>query len=82
MQDRPCKPWTMTDDWTCRHFAQANPKGEGQDDAPGLLRRVADSIEALGPVSIQDIVFHTEVTSEGSWHSMTVYFHDGDIYKS
>lgn len=71
----------MTESWTCRHFAQRNPEGDGQGDVPALLRRVADSIEALGVVSVQDVVFHTEVTAEGPWHGMTVYFHDGDIYE-
>ncbi len=64
----------------CRYFAQANPKGEGQGNVPALLRRGADSVESLGIVSVQDITFETEVTEDGSWHSMTVYFHQGDIY--
>lgn len=70
-----------TPSWTARHFSQANPQGAGQGDAAALLRRVAESIEGLGPVEVQDITFHTEVTENGPWHSMTVYFHlsgDGD----
>ncbi len=46
--------------WTCRHFSQASPKGEGQSDVPPLLRPLADSIESKGTVSVQDIAFHTE----------------------
>jgi hypothetical protein len=56
------------------HFSQANPAGPGQGDVPALLRRVADSIEALGQVDVQDLVMHTEVTESGAWHSLTVYF--------
>jgi hypothetical protein len=62
--------------WSVRHFSQANPQGPGQDDVPALLRRVADSIEQLGPVDVQDIVFHDEITADGEWYSMTVYFRD------
>ncbi|WP_214325181.1 hypothetical protein [Nonomuraea sediminis] len=61
-------------DWTMRHFAQANPEGSGQGDVPSLLRRVADSIEALGDVEVHDLIMHTEITTEGSRPSITVYF--------
>jgi hypothetical protein len=61
--------------WTIEHFSQANPAGQGQANVPALLRRVADSIEALGEVDVQDLLLHTEVTEDGDWHSMTVYFH-------
>ena len=44
---------------------------------PALLKRVAASIEDLGPVEVQDIVFHMELDVEGDeWPSMTVYFHE------
>ncbi|MFE6757501.1 hypothetical protein ACFVDQ_28445 [Streptomyces sp. NPDC057684] len=62
--------------WTLKHFSQSNPAGTGQDDVPALLRRVADSIEALGSVEVQDLVMHTEITADGDWPSLTVYFHD------
>lgn len=61
--------------WTIEHFSQANPKGHGQDDVAALLRRVAESIETLGVVQVQDLALHTEVTADGDWHSITVYFH-------
>ncbi|MFI6106683.1 hypothetical protein [Streptomyces sp. NPDC051310] len=61
--------------WTVRHFSQANPEGPGCDSAPALLRRLADSIEALGPVEVQDMVFDAEMTEYGPWRSGTVYFH-------
>jgi hypothetical protein len=60
--------------WTVEHFSQANPKGTGQGDVPALLRRVADSLDALGGVGVQDLVFHAEVLEDGSeWPSVTVY---------
>lgn len=59
--------------WTVRHFSQANPKGPGQEDVPALLRRVANTIEGLGPVEVQDITFCSEPTPDGP--RMTVYFH-------
>ncbi|MFE9097259.1 hypothetical protein [Streptomyces sp. NPDC007264] len=64
--------------WTVRHFSQANPAGAGQDDVPALLRRVADTLEGLGPVEVQDVVMHTEITADGLWPSLTVYFHKAD----
>jgi hypothetical protein len=65
----------MPESWTIRNFAQSNPKGEGQGDVPELLRRVARSIEELGDVSVQDITFGTEITEDGPWQHLTVYFH-------
>jgi len=61
--------------WTIEHFSQSNPKGVGQADVPGLLRRVADTVESLGEIDVQDVMMHTEVTEDGDWHSLTVYFH-------
>lgn len=64
-----------TKGWTVNHFSQANPRGPDQGDVPALLRRVADSLELLGAVEVQDVAFHTEMTGEGPWHSMTVYYY-------
>jgi hypothetical protein len=61
--------------WTIERFSQANPRGAGQGDVPSLLRRVADSIDALGVVDVQDLVMHTEIADDGDWPSLTVYFH-------
>lgn len=58
-----------------RHFSQANPTGPGCDSLPALLRRLADSIDALGPVEIQDVVISSEATVHGPWRSGTVYYH-------
>lgn len=67
--------------WTISHFSQANPRGPDQGDVPALLRRVADSLAALGEVEIQDLVLHTELDLESEWSpSLTVYYHprEGD----
>lgn len=61
--------------WTAEHFSQANPIGPGQDDVASLLRRVAGSLERIGPVEVQDLILHTDVTADGLHHSLTVYFH-------
>ena len=42
---------------------------------PAPPRRVADSIEALGDVMVEDITFSTEPTAEEPALSMTVYYH-------
>lgn len=65
---------TMKMKATAEHFSQANPAGPGQDDIPSLLRRVAESVEAIGPVEVQDLILHTEMTDNGPWYSLTVYF--------
>jgi len=58
------------------HFSQANPIGPGQGHLPSLLRRVADSIEDLGDVVVEDITFRSEPTADERDISMTVYYHD------
>jgi len=68
--------------WAVEHFSQANPAGKDQGDVPALQRRVADSIDALGEVEVQDLVMHTEVTENGDWHSLTVYFHRSTALRS
>lgn len=63
--------------YTTFHFSQSNPSGPGQGSVPSLLRRVADSIESLGPdVVVEDITFSSEPTGEERDLSMTVYYHD------
>ncbi|MEU2041244.1 hypothetical protein [Nocardia niwae] len=62
------------DQYQINHFSQSNPAGQGQGDVVKLLRTVADSIAQLGDVSIQDLVLHNEITSEGAWPSITVYY--------
>ena len=66
----------LGDQWSIFHFSQSNPEGEGSGDAAALLRRVADSIENLGEVEIEDITSHSEV-GDGDERdlTMTVYYH-------
>lgn len=64
-----------SEQWTILHFSQSNPTGAGQGSVPALLRRVADSIDALGDVQVQDITFSSEVTGEEDDLTMTVYYH-------
>jgi hypothetical protein len=64
----------VTDEFRCFHFSQSNPVGTGQSSVPALLHRVADSIEALGQIDVQDITFGTEITADGIWPSLTVYY--------
>jgi hypothetical protein len=62
------------DQYRINHFSQSNPAGQGQGNVVKLLRTVADSLEQLGDVSIQDLVLHNEITSDGVWPSITVYY--------
>jgi len=39
-----------------------------------MLRRVADTLSDVGDVRVLDITFQNEVTAEGAWPSMTVYY--------
>ena len=64
----------VSNDWMANHSSQTNPAGQDQDDVPALLRRVADSIEGLGEVEILDLVVHSEITADGDWPSITVYY--------
>ena len=67
-------PTDPRDKWTTFTFAQANPEGSGQGNVPALLRRVADSIEELGDVQVLDITYEVEMTAEGRWPSLSVYY--------
>lgn len=61
--------------WTIEHLSQANPAGEGQESVPNLLRRVAETLDALGEVEVQDLVLHAETNDDGEpWPTVTVYF--------
>lgn len=61
--------------WTINHFSQSNPAGPGQGDVAALLRRVAQSIEDLGDVSIQDVTFTSVVADGEDDLTVTVYFY-------
>lgn len=60
--------------WTIRHFSQSNPDGEGQGDVAALLRRVADSLDRLGDVQVQDLTFSSAVTDGEDDLTITVYY--------
>ena len=61
--------------WSALTFSQSNPAGSGQGDVAALLRRVADSLDELGDVQIQDITFHSRVTEAEDDLTVTVYYH-------
>lgn len=65
-------------DYKALHFSQANPAGPGQGDVPKLLRTIASTIETLGPITVADLILHTEVTVDGDWPSITVYYRKND----
>jgi hypothetical protein len=64
----------MTDKRTISHFSQSNPSGPEQGDVAALLRRVADSLDEIGDVTVQDITFHTEPTAAEDDLTITVYY--------
>jgi hypothetical protein len=66
---------TEDSEWSVLHFSQSNPTGVGQGSVPALLRRVADSIDALGEVGVQDVTFHSKPTADEDDLTMTVYYH-------
>jgi hypothetical protein len=55
----------VTTSWANRHFPQAKTRDPDQGDVPILLRRVADTIEELGPVEAQDLTVWTHITEDG-----------------
>ena len=60
--------------WTVNCFAQSNPKGPRQGDVPALLRRVAVTVEELGAIEVQGMTMDTEITEDGPWPSLNVYY--------
>jgi hypothetical protein len=66
----------MTDTWPCRHFSLTNPENDGADDLPRLLRRVADMIDerAIEPMELLDVTVAQEMTADGPWWSVSVYW--------
>lgn len=62
--------------FTTFHFSQANPLDDAsRGSVPALLRRVAETIEGMGDIEVNDLVLHTELTSDGDrWPSLTVYY--------
>lgn len=61
-------------EWKTLHFSQSNPRGTGQGDVSALLRRVAETLENLGDVQVEDVTFHSQVTDGEDDLTMTVYY--------
>lgn len=74
MRAAPTLAAVNAEQWTALHFSQSNPDGEGQGEVSSLLRRVADTLDGLGDVDVQDVVFHSEVTEAEDDLTMTVYY--------
>jgi len=51
-----------------------NPFGDGQDDIPALLRRVAESIEKMGQIEPLHMTMDIEVTEDGLLPVITFYY--------
>jgi hypothetical protein len=66
---------TARDPWTVHHFTQGNPHGPGQGDVGAALRRLADTIDELGDIDVQDITYSSEVTDGEDQVTFTVYYH-------
>ncbi len=63
------------DKWSIFHFSQSNRSGPGQGNVPNLLRRVAESVDALGDVQVSDITFARYPTDDEDDLRITVFYH-------
>jgi hypothetical protein len=61
-------------EWEVLHFAQSIVTSHGSRDVSRLLRRVAKTVDSLGPVDVFDITFYSHVTGQGEELNMTVYY--------
>jgi hypothetical protein len=68
------RPSSADPGWTIRHFSQSNPSGSGSGDVPALLRRVADTLDSLGDVQVEDLTFKSNVTADEDDLIITVYY--------
>jgi hypothetical protein len=71
----------MPNRWECHHFSLALADGVDRSDVPALLRHLADTLDGYGPMDVQDITFHTDVTANGFVHNFTVYFQPKDEFE-
>ena len=55
--------------WVTNHFSITNSEA----DVPSLLRSVANTLEAIGPLDVHDITFAYDGRPEGETVTMTVY---------
>ncbi len=51
------------------HLAQNGP-----GSAAAVLRRVADTLDSIEGVDVQDIVFHAEITADAPIYDVVVYY--------
>jgi hypothetical protein len=63
------------DQWTIFHFSLSNPTGPEQGDVARLLRSVANGLETLGDIQVEDITFSSEPTAGEDDLTVTVYYH-------
>ncbi|MEV6270904.1 hypothetical protein AB0L64_27325 [Kribbella sp. NPDC051936] len=68
------RPSSADPGWTIRHFSQSNPSGRGSGDVAALLRRVADTLDSLGDVQVEDLTFKSNVTAAEDELTITVYY--------
>jgi hypothetical protein len=68
------RPSSADPGWTIRHFSQSNPSGSGSGDVAALLRRVADTLDSLGDVQVEDLTFKSNVTADEDDLIITVYY--------
>jgi hypothetical protein len=68
------RPASVDRGWTIRHFSQSNPSGSGSGDVAALLRRVADTLDSLGDVQVEDLTFKSNVTAGHDDLTITVYY--------
>jgi hypothetical protein len=63
----------------CLHFSLTNAREDRPSDLPHLLRRIADEIDAraIKPIEILDLTISQEITEDGPWWSVTLYWSPG-----
>jgi len=66
--------------WPSHHFSLGNPRDDGADDLPKLLRRIADAIEdlKLDPMNILDLTISQVINENGPWWSASLYWSSED----
>lgn len=67
------------ENWSARHFSLANALDDRPIGLSHLLRRVADEIDARGisAMEILDVTVSHEMTADGPWWSVSVYWSPG-----
>jgi hypothetical protein len=60
------------------HFSQSNGNGPQSTKVPELMRGVAQTIEDLGDIDVQDIVFAVGLIDGEFDPTFTVYYTRGD----